>query len=470
MFDWSVGFFFFFKQKTAYEMLRSLVGSEMCIRDSSILELQQLTQSLDQEVQAKNIKLLEAQDHASAFTEAVAALETERDDAISERDDAISERDDAISERDDAISERDGLSRQCAMLEDDMIQLRADRDIQFQQYDKKLQECISDATMAQDAEQRVATAERRDWEDEKSRLIQANMAASVALKELADERRLMATQITELKSQLVQAAQSDRQLRADLAAAADGEKKLSAAKSQLERDLVVKQDELGEMVASLETQMKERNLVLNSKLSAASRKAEAAIRRQLDLQEEKRRLGLQLQADKKHGARMGGGYYPKPNPTGACLDGGGYCFPGHGRPDAGDTVLSMVSHMGWGGSESDHALMMCRLELSQEAEARKAAQEGMYRAEALLEQHLSTMSSLGTPQPTRKSRVRNVLVGSAEQEQAMMEASMPAAPRQIRTIYRPGESWVTSIQDTESVSSNSWGEEIALDSASYTNG
>ena len=26
----------FFKQKTAYEMLRSLVGSEMCIRDSSI--------------------------------------------------------------------------------------------------------------------------------------------------------------------------------------------------------------------------------------------------------------------------------------------------------------------------------------------------------------------------------------------------------------------------------------------------
>ena len=27
-------FVFFFKQKTAYEMLRSLVGSEMCIRDS----------------------------------------------------------------------------------------------------------------------------------------------------------------------------------------------------------------------------------------------------------------------------------------------------------------------------------------------------------------------------------------------------------------------------------------------------
>eukprot|EP00658_Telonema_sp_P-2_P043890 TRINITY_DN31764_c0_g1_i3.p1 TRINITY_DN31764_c0_g1~~TRINITY_DN31764_c0_g1_i3.p1 ORF type:complete len:103 (+),score=30.11 TRINITY_DN31764_c0_g1_i3:81-389(+) len=28
--------FFFFKQKTAYEMLRSLVGSEMCIRDSMV--------------------------------------------------------------------------------------------------------------------------------------------------------------------------------------------------------------------------------------------------------------------------------------------------------------------------------------------------------------------------------------------------------------------------------------------------
>ena len=28
-------FFFFFRQKTAYEVLRSLVGSEMCIRDSN---------------------------------------------------------------------------------------------------------------------------------------------------------------------------------------------------------------------------------------------------------------------------------------------------------------------------------------------------------------------------------------------------------------------------------------------------
>eukprot|EP00658_Telonema_sp_P-2_P077230 TRINITY_DN6936_c0_g1_i2.p1 TRINITY_DN6936_c0_g1~~TRINITY_DN6936_c0_g1_i2.p1 ORF type:complete len:216 (-),score=45.91 TRINITY_DN6936_c0_g1_i2:107-754(-) len=34
-------FFFFFKQKTAYEMLRSLVGSEMCIRDRSEAGLEQ---------------------------------------------------------------------------------------------------------------------------------------------------------------------------------------------------------------------------------------------------------------------------------------------------------------------------------------------------------------------------------------------------------------------------------------------
>src|SRR5428012_3871 len=30
---WSFIFFFFFKQKTAYEIMPSLVGSEMCIRD-----------------------------------------------------------------------------------------------------------------------------------------------------------------------------------------------------------------------------------------------------------------------------------------------------------------------------------------------------------------------------------------------------------------------------------------------------
>src|SRR5450756_3102595 len=30
-------FFFFFKQKTAYEIMPSLVGSEMCIRDSMVM-------------------------------------------------------------------------------------------------------------------------------------------------------------------------------------------------------------------------------------------------------------------------------------------------------------------------------------------------------------------------------------------------------------------------------------------------
>ena len=34
----SLVIFFFFKHKTAYEMLRSLVGSEMCIRDRSDTE------------------------------------------------------------------------------------------------------------------------------------------------------------------------------------------------------------------------------------------------------------------------------------------------------------------------------------------------------------------------------------------------------------------------------------------------
>ena len=46
-------FFFFFKQKTAYEVLRSLVGSEMCIRDSpwcgSTVELRGRIESMSAE-------------------------------------------------------------------------------------------------------------------------------------------------------------------------------------------------------------------------------------------------------------------------------------------------------------------------------------------------------------------------------------------------------------------------------------
>ncbi len=36
-YDLVFSFFFFFKQKTAYEIASCLVGSEMCIRDSELL-------------------------------------------------------------------------------------------------------------------------------------------------------------------------------------------------------------------------------------------------------------------------------------------------------------------------------------------------------------------------------------------------------------------------------------------------
>ena len=41
---------FFFKQKTAYEMLRSLVGSEMCIRDSDRIRMMNAVQELIREL------------------------------------------------------------------------------------------------------------------------------------------------------------------------------------------------------------------------------------------------------------------------------------------------------------------------------------------------------------------------------------------------------------------------------------
>ena len=48
--------FFFFKQKTAYEMLRSLVGSEMCIRDrySSITTLAPAFPNLPPNIEASS--------------------------------------------------------------------------------------------------------------------------------------------------------------------------------------------------------------------------------------------------------------------------------------------------------------------------------------------------------------------------------------------------------------------------------
>eukprot|EP00658_Telonema_sp_P-2_P004702 TRINITY_DN11745_c0_g4_i1.p1 TRINITY_DN11745_c0_g4~~TRINITY_DN11745_c0_g4_i1.p1 ORF type:complete len:224 (+),score=92.92 TRINITY_DN11745_c0_g4_i1:22-693(+) len=49
----SIFFFFFFKQKTAYEMLRSLVGSEMCIRDRIKAAADKANQELRHEERSK---------------------------------------------------------------------------------------------------------------------------------------------------------------------------------------------------------------------------------------------------------------------------------------------------------------------------------------------------------------------------------------------------------------------------------
>ena len=53
--------FFFFKQKTAYEMLRSLVGSEMCIRDRGG------AYGLFQYIQTKNLPVHESMRSVSAL-------------------------------------------------------------------------------------------------------------------------------------------------------------------------------------------------------------------------------------------------------------------------------------------------------------------------------------------------------------------------------------------------------------------
>ena len=49
--------FFFFKQKTAYEMLRSLVGSEMCIRDRSIPSRSAKISSSDCDIRSRNTRV-----------------------------------------------------------------------------------------------------------------------------------------------------------------------------------------------------------------------------------------------------------------------------------------------------------------------------------------------------------------------------------------------------------------------------
>ena len=52
-------FCFFFKQKTAYEVLRSLVGSEMCIRDSISMvdELKEENTELKMEIAKLKLEL-----------------------------------------------------------------------------------------------------------------------------------------------------------------------------------------------------------------------------------------------------------------------------------------------------------------------------------------------------------------------------------------------------------------------------
>ena len=51
--------FFFFKQKTAYEMLRSLVGSEMCIRDRLKHQHEQRPGGADRHPQQQRVVALE---------------------------------------------------------------------------------------------------------------------------------------------------------------------------------------------------------------------------------------------------------------------------------------------------------------------------------------------------------------------------------------------------------------------------
>eukprot|EP00658_Telonema_sp_P-2_P019378 TRINITY_DN17647_c0_g1_i1.p1 TRINITY_DN17647_c0_g1~~TRINITY_DN17647_c0_g1_i1.p1 ORF type:complete len:386 (-),score=117.33 TRINITY_DN17647_c0_g1_i1:22-1179(-) len=73
-------FFFFFKQKTAYEMLRSLVGSEMCIRDRPHLRpsVAEVDSSLSDQVKQLQGLLKESELNLERAT-AAAALHAERE-------------------------------------------------------------------------------------------------------------------------------------------------------------------------------------------------------------------------------------------------------------------------------------------------------------------------------------------------------------------------------------------------------
>ena len=62
-------FVFFFKQKTAYEMLRSLVGSEMCIRDR--VEIVRESRELEFSDQGRVVRVCEIDDEERIGLDAV---------------------------------------------------------------------------------------------------------------------------------------------------------------------------------------------------------------------------------------------------------------------------------------------------------------------------------------------------------------------------------------------------------------
>eukprot|EP00658_Telonema_sp_P-2_P030326 TRINITY_DN22922_c0_g2_i2.p1 TRINITY_DN22922_c0_g2~~TRINITY_DN22922_c0_g2_i2.p1 ORF type:complete len:388 (-),score=92.57 TRINITY_DN22922_c0_g2_i2:349-1512(-) len=67
-------FFFFFKQKTAYEMLRSLVGSEMCIRDRYQRRVRGKVDTAQMVVARRSVNRYRPQQHAQSYKYHVAAI------------------------------------------------------------------------------------------------------------------------------------------------------------------------------------------------------------------------------------------------------------------------------------------------------------------------------------------------------------------------------------------------------------
>eukprot|EP00658_Telonema_sp_P-2_P042489 TRINITY_DN3050_c0_g1_i1.p1 TRINITY_DN3050_c0_g1~~TRINITY_DN3050_c0_g1_i1.p1 ORF type:complete len:192 (-),score=87.10 TRINITY_DN3050_c0_g1_i1:435-1010(-) len=83
-------FFFFFKQKTAYEMLRSLVGSEMCIRDR-----------YQRRVRGYNSGAMEHHTPQKlAWLAALAAMVAAQDDTVGVSDSISDDRDESTEESD----------------------------------------------------------------------------------------------------------------------------------------------------------------------------------------------------------------------------------------------------------------------------------------------------------------------------------------------------------------------------------